>query len=77
MKLFENVPCIKCGEMDSMSLYLDESTFHCRECEDDTPLEDVEEAIEAWTAIIQWTKAAPSFVPQQKETIPMEEAQAQ
>lgn len=60
------LPCIKCGEVGaSIQLSLNEITaddaIHCNECDADYGLDDVREALAAWSPLLAWCDMAPEL----------------
>lgn len=56
-------PCICCGDADAVvAMRLDSEAdpqFKCEGCDCEFTLADVENVVEAWSAIIPWVKASP------------------
>lgn len=56
-KGFGELPCLKCGQTGTIRLDLDDlSTFSCPECDDTFCLDDVQEIIGKWGAVVRWLK---------------------
>ena len=56
----ESIPCIKCGKTGVMAVNLEDDDLTCEDCGECFTIEDVEETIAAWQAILPWLKAHPA-----------------
>ena len=51
--------CIKCSEPVWVSP--EDGTLHCPECDADFTVDDVQEFIDGWLAVLPWLKAHPAL----------------
>lgn len=57
--MFEDLPCIRCGERDNLLIHLSTEEFHCNECDGDFSREEVEAALNTWRRVLAWLDTVP------------------
>lgn len=56
---FAGLKCLCCGEVDVVSIDLDDlKTFRCRECSDEFDKDAVAEQVEKWAKVMEWIDKA-------------------
>lgn len=55
--------CIKCGkaaDQASIRVDLDNADIHCSDCDETFTIEEVEEFVTGWVAVLPWLKQHPA-----------------
>jgi hypothetical protein len=56
-----NTACIKCGVLNNVWLDVENGrTFHCRECDEDFTVDEVEEFVGEWQKALAWAATHPA-----------------
>ena len=59
---FDGVRCLLCGETDTVSVTLSDTTvFHCSSCDNDYSVQEVKKQIQDWAAVVNWVLSAPKL----------------
>ena len=61
-----NVPCIKCGEANCMSVNVEDADLTCSSCNETYSAADVQEVIDGWLAVLPWLKSHPALQEQRE-----------
>lgn len=57
--MFPDLKCIKCSEQGCIMLHLDDcQNFRCREYEEDFTVDEIQEHLEQWRRVLEWTSQA-------------------
>lgn len=56
---FKHIPCLKCGETDTVKVSLDTMGFLCTSCDGEWTADDVRAVMDAWTKVLAWVELAP------------------
>ena len=54
--MFDGLNCLKCGEVDSVTLHLTNETFGCTSCDAELSLDDVDAMLQQWALVLKWVK---------------------
>ena len=60
-KVFEGLRCPHCGEVDCLSVRLDDLVLSCSECSEDVTQAEVDAMVDQWRRLLGWIDAAATF----------------
>jgi transcription initiation factor IIE alpha subunit len=57
---FPGLCCLKCGEVDVVTVRLEDVSFLCESCGEPFAAQDVREMIAGWERVLEWISLAPT-----------------